>query len=50
MINSVMRDEGGATMVEYGLLVGLVAMVAMAAVQALGVNLSTVFSTVANSI
>ncbi len=40
----------GATMVEYGLLVALIAMVALAAVKVLGTNLSTLFNTVANTI
>jgi pilus assembly protein Flp/PilA len=47
---SMIRDEEGATMVEYGLLVALIAMVALAAVQALGVNLSTLFNGVATSV
>jgi pilus assembly protein Flp/PilA len=47
---SMIRDEEGATMVEYGLLVALIAMVALVAVQALGVNLSTLFNGVANSV
>jgi pilus assembly protein Flp/PilA len=47
---SIIRDEEGATMVEYGLLVALIAMVALAAVQALGFNLSTLFSTTAASV
>ena len=47
---SIIRDEEGATMVEYGLLVALIAMVALVAVQALGVNLSTLFSGVAGSV
>jgi pilus assembly protein Flp/PilA len=50
VIKSMIRDEDGATMVEYGLLVALIAMVALAAVQALGINLSTIFSTVASSV
>ena len=49
-ITSMLRDEEGATMVEYGLLVALIAMVALVAVQALGVNLSSLFSTVAGSV
>jgi pilus assembly protein Flp/PilA len=49
-LTSMIRDEEGATMVEYGLLVALIAMVALVAVQALGKNLSTVFSTVASSV
>lgn len=49
-ITSMLRDEEGATMVEYGLLVALIAMVALVAVQALGVNLSNLFSSVATSV
>ncbi len=49
-LTSMIRDEEGATMVEYGLLVALIAMVALAAVKVLGTNLSTVFNTVANTI
>jgi pilus assembly protein Flp/PilA len=47
---SMIRDEDGATMVEYGLLVALIAMVAFAAAQTLGLNLSTLFSTTATSV
>ena len=43
------RDEG-ATAVEYGLMVALIAVVIIAAVALLGNNLNTKFSTVANSI
>lgn len=50
MLISMLRDEEGATMVEYGLLVALIAMLALAAVQALGVNLSTLFNNVAGSV
>jgi len=49
-IKSMIRDEEGATMVEYGLLVALIAMVALVAVQTLGKNLSSLFSTVATSV
>jgi pilus assembly protein Flp/PilA len=37
-------------MVEYGLLVALIAIVALAAVKVLGTNLSTLFNTVATTI
>ena len=47
---SMIRDEDGATMVEYGLLVALIAMVALAAVTTLGSNLSKLYNTVAGSI
>jgi pilus assembly protein Flp/PilA len=47
---SLIRDDEGATMVEYGLLVALIAMVALAAVTTLGSHLSTLYNSVANSI
>ena len=40
-------SEKGATMVEYGLMVALIAVVIIAAVILLGNNLSTVFNSVA---
>ena len=43
------RDEG-ATMVEYGLMVALVAVVALLAVTALGVNVSAKFNEIATAI
>ena len=49
-LTSMIRDEEGATMVEYGLLVALIALVAIAAVKLLGTNLSTLFNSVANTI
>jgi pilus assembly protein Flp/PilA len=49
-INSLIQDEDGATMVEYGLLVALIAMVAFAAVSTLGINISTLYNAVAGSI
>lgn len=47
---SMIRDEDGATMVEYGLLVALIAMVALVGVTTLGSNLKTLFNNVAGSI
>ncbi len=47
---SMVRDEEGATMVEYGLLVALIALVALAAVTTLGTNLSTLFNNTANTL
>lgn len=38
------RDEGGATMVEYGLMVALIAVVCAAAVAVLGTALNTKFT------
>lgn len=50
LIKSLIRDEEGATMVEYGLLVALIALVALGAVQIVGGNLSTLFTNVGSSI
>jgi len=50
IITSMIRDEEGATMVEYGLLVALIALVALGAIQTLGINLSGMFSNVASSL
>ena len=49
-LKSMIRDEEGATMVEYGLLVALIALVALAAVKSLGTGLSTLFTNVAGSL
>ena len=44
------RNERGATAVEYGLMVALIAIVIIVAVSTLGTNLSGLFTTVANSV
>jgi pilus assembly protein Flp/PilA len=44
------REEKGATAVEYGLMVALIAIVIIAAVILLGTSLSNLFSTVAKSV
>jgi pilus assembly protein Flp/PilA len=44
MINSFRRDESGATMVEYGLLVALIALVVGLGAQIVGTQLSSMFS------
>ena len=46
LINSFLHDESGPTMVEYGLLVALIALVVGAAAQVVGTQLSTLFSDV----
>lgn len=43
-------DESGASLVEYGLLVGLIAVVAIAAVSALGKKVNKVFTDVNNAL
>jgi pilus assembly protein Flp/PilA len=45
-----LRQEKGATAVEYGLMVALIAVVIIAAVVILGGRLSTVFQNVANQV
>jgi pilus assembly protein Flp/PilA len=45
-----LRREEGATMVEYGLMVALIAIIAMAAVQVLGVSISDIFGTTADKL
>jgi pilus assembly protein Flp/PilA len=47
--NRLPRDRG-ATAVEYGLMVALIAVVIIAAVTLLGSNLSSIFNNVANAI
>jgi pilus assembly protein Flp/PilA len=49
-LKSMIRDEEGATMVEYGLLVALIAMVALGAITVLGTRLQALFNTVANTV
>ena len=50
MIQKFFREEEGATAVEYGLLVALIAVAIMTAVGTLGTNLNTKFSAVATSV
>ena len=49
-VTRLMKDESGATAIEYGLIVALIAVVIIGAVTAVGTNLSTKFNTVATSI
>jgi pilus assembly protein Flp/PilA len=49
-LKSMLRSDKGATMVEYGLLVALIALVALTAIKLLGTNLSSLFNTVANTV
>jgi len=43
-------DDRGATAVEYGLMVALIAIVIIGAVEVLGTNLSSIFDAVASSV
>ena len=42
----MLRDEAGATAIEYGLIAALIAVAAITAMQALGNELETTFTTV----
>lgn len=43
---NMIRDEDGATAIEYGLIAALIAVAAITALQSLGNELSTTFNTV----
>ena len=49
-LKNFLKDEEGASMVEYGLLVGLIALVAIGAVTTLGSSVSTLFSNISSSL
>ncbi len=46
----LLRDDAGATAIEYGLIAALIAVAAIAAFQLVGTNLSTLFNTVATDL
>jgi pilus assembly protein Flp/PilA len=53
MLNQIMRfvkEEDGATAVEYGLMVSLIAVAIITAVTLVGTNLNNVFNSVAGSL
>ncbi len=50
MTQLLCRDDRGATAVEYGLMVALIAAVIITAVRLIGTNLTSVFNKVANGI
>jgi pilus assembly protein Flp/PilA len=49
-ITSFVNDESGATMVEYALILALIAVACITAVTALGTGVSTQFGTVTSAI
>jgi pilus assembly protein Flp/PilA len=49
-VSSFLREEDAPTMVEYGLLVALIAVVAAAGVSTLGGGINTLFDTVAGDL
>ena len=50
LVNRFRRDEEGASLAEYGLLLALIALVCIAAITTLGTKVSSVFSVIAASI
>jgi pilus assembly protein Flp/PilA len=48
-INKLIRDETGATAIEYGLIAALIAVAAIAAMQGLGNQLKTTFQNVSTN-
>lgn len=50
LMSRFLVEESGVTAIEYGLIAALLAVVIIVAVQAVGTNLSTTFSTVASSL
>ena len=49
-VSRFMNDESGATAIEYGLIVALIAVVIITAVTTVGTNLKTSFTSVGTSI
>ncbi len=49
-IGNLLRDESGATAIEYGLIAALISVVIIAAVTAVGSNLSGTFNTIASKL
>jgi len=50
LISRFIRDESGATAIEYGLIAALIAVVIITGVTAVGTNLSTTFSSLAGKL
>jgi pilus assembly protein Flp/PilA len=49
-VRSFVSDEEGATMVEYGLMLALIAVVCIGVVTTLGTKVSTMFQGIANAL
>jgi pilus assembly protein Flp/PilA len=50
LIARFVRDESGATAIEYGLIAALISVVIITAITTLGTNLSTVFNSIATKL
>jgi len=49
-ITKLLKDDSGATAIEYGLIAALIAVAAIAAFQVVGTSLSSIFNTVATNL
>ena len=49
-INTLFRDESGATAIEYGLIAALIAVAAIVAMQGLGTQLSLTFGRISSEL
>lgn len=50
VVARLLRDDSGATAIEYGLIAALIAVAAIAAFQLVGTNLTSVFDNVASDL
>jgi len=50
IFNKFIKDESGATAIEYGLIAALIAVVIIGAVTAVGTNLQGTFNNIANNV
>ncbi|MCT8268936.1 Flp family type IVb pilin [Afifella sp. JA880] len=50
LVNRFVKDESGATAIEYGLIAALVSVVIIAVLTTLGTNLTSTFSSVASGL
>jgi len=48
--NNLLRDDSGATAIEYGLIAAGISVAIIAVVQTLGTNLKTTFTSVSNAL
>jgi pilus assembly protein Flp/PilA len=50
LLKTVIRDQSGATAIEYGLIAALVAIAAMGGMSLLGTSLNSIFSSVGSTL
>jgi pilus assembly protein Flp/PilA len=50
VISNLLRDESGATAIEYGLIAALISVVIIVAITAVGTQLSTTFNTISTKL